>query len=234
MGKVFQEGLLKTSFLILIIWTFASCNERSENEIVISGKVRFATKGHIVFGKLEPDTLKILDTIELVNNLYFSHRFKVDTPDYYTIDFFGKQRVNLILTNEDVDIEVDGNNLIGYGMINGSTDHDMLRRYRNLKDSLENLDEYLSMKSSLRDFAVKKDRLSVDSINNLLRTWTINRNSIMIDYLKGYDLSLGHIQAVTILNDSASFEYKKSIAKGILDKYPLSSQAIFFAERNSQ
>ncbi len=216
----------------LILLFLAGCYPNSET-IKISGEVRFATNGHIVFSKLNPKTIVPIDTIELINNRYFTYYAKIDTPDYYSIDFFGKQRVNLILNDQDIEIVVDGNDPIGFGRIYGSMEHDMLWELKLLRDSFNNTPKYLELKSSMRQAFIDRDSLILDSLRLEADDWVLNRNAHLRDFISEKELSLAHIEATSILNDSMSIKYKTSIAPLLLDKYPTSKQALRFYNENS-
>lgn len=227
--KVLQV-LIPSLFLLTSCTT--SNKEVAENSIVIEGEVTFATEGYIVFSKLNPRSLRVIDTIPLANNKFFTYRAKIDTPDFYHLDFFGKQKVNLILDDDDIKLVVDGNDRFGKGRIYGSTEHDMLWDLKLLRDSLSNTSRYINLKKTLREAYRANDPVRIDSLKNESLLWVKDRNSHFRDFLSSYEVSLAHIEASRLLTDSASLDYVKDIANELVQRYPTSKMANKFYKDN--
>lgn len=224
---------LKLVFLILIL-LLTNCGESSnvpQEKITISGKVRFATQGLIKLVKLDPNNIRVVDTLQLINNQYFVHTIEVDTPDFYQINFFDKQGLNIIIDKDDIDIIVDGNSKFGYAKIYGSRDHDMLDSLRRLKDKFENAKSYIALEGAMRKARIMKDTLALDSLSKHTTDTLKERNELIKEFISSQETSLAMIQAARLLTLDEDLEFKEKLALRILEKYPTSSQAISFAQR---
>ncbi len=217
---------------VILCVILAGCSSDNSSEINISGQVEFATQGVITFSKIvPPNRIRIIDTIELVNNRDFSFSVKVDTPDYYSLNFFDKQIINLILNESNIHVLAHGNDPFGKSKIIGSPEHDMLSEYRTLIDSLESLEAYRSINDSIRFASIRRDMQLLQRLSKKKKDWIFNfRNRELISFLKRKQLSLAHIQAFTILHDSLSNEYKRSISQELVNLYPHSPQVKSFVK----
>ncbi len=119
-------------FLILIpMWMMVACSSSSSQEtegIRISGKVGFPQDGHIVLSRYTNSSgdIEVIDTLELNDDYTYDERVNITQHGYYKLDFYGKQVLNVILGEDDMIINVDGNNQTGFSEIKGSKDHNYL------------------------------------------------------------------------------------------------------------
>lgn len=190
------------AIVIAILSVFQGCNGPDLNEIEISGKVRFARPGFILFQRMYPDRMVTLDTISLVNNQYFQFSHRIDTPDFYSLDFFGQQRVNLILNESNIDLIVDGNDPYGSGEIFGSQEHDLLKGFRNLMDSLKGDDQQKLFKFSVKKAIIEGDDKKVDSLALLGKEREKEKQKIYKEYWTNQPLTLSHLQGFTEISDT--------------------------------
>ena len=119
---------------LLIFLLFFSCSggtdngqaQENENTITIKGTVGHPQQGTIVLEKVVENQVEPYDTIELEDNNSFSHTVEVNKPGYYRLNFYGKQFVVLILENDDLEVNVDGNRRDGFVKVTGSKAHDLI------------------------------------------------------------------------------------------------------------
>lgn len=215
MGKLqASKGIV---FLLLLY--LVSCS--ADNTIQISGRVNFAKDGVILFQRLYPDSVLTIDTLSLINNQYLLFETKVDTPDFYSIDFFGAQRVNLILSESDIEFEVDGNDPFGKGRIYGSMEHDLLWGFREYQDSINNTQTEVDIKFKIRQAIIEKDTIKLISERNRQVDWSKTKNELYLEFWEQAPVTLAHLQAFTVVKDTA---FIRETLKQLVEKYPTSTQ----------
>lgn len=223
---------MKYIIVLIVSASFlCGCKQDNSNEIILSGKVNFATNGLIKLVKLDPNNIRVVDTLQLINNQYFVYTIEIDTPDFYQINFFDKQGLNLILDKDNIDIVVDGNSKFGNANIYGSRDHDILDSLRRLKDNFENTKSYLELEGAIRKARILKDTLALDSLSKHTTETLKERNELIKEFITSQETSLAMIQAARLLTLDEDLEFKEKLAIRILEKYPTSSQANSFAQR---
>jgi hypothetical protein len=210
------KNVLVIACLILV---FVCCDDAKT--LTLKGEVRFATRDYLVFGKLNPEAIRVIDTIYYENLRYFEFMVELDTPDYYTIDF-GSQRVNLLLTGSDLEIVADGNDPFGKGSIKGSLEEDMLMDYRHFIDSLDATEWSSTIKSGYRDAVIRSDSQAIDSIAREFNKWLFYKHGHMTDFLGRYPVNFGHLQGIGVLSDSIAADYKGKVFSELVKKYPTS------------
>lgn len=233
--RISYSGLKSTNnsyflFSVISVFLFLSCTKQAQerNKIQVVGEVEFPTgQGVISFGQIAAgDEVINSRTIDLVENKYFSFDVEVSTPDYYVLNFYDRQIIYLILSDSDIYIKAHGADPLGPARIQGSKEHDILTRYRVMIDSLEGQQEYIALKDSIRENAIRKNVDMLDSLNRAKRNWIFNtRNQPLLTYAKKQDLTLAHLQMLSVLHDSASVEYRKDTFRKLSEMYP-SSKAV--------
>lgn len=113
----------------LVIITSCSSGNGSvqvEDGINISGTVGFPQTGDILIEEYVGNQPQPFDTLKLDENYQYSKNVNIERPGYYRLNFYDKQFVNLILNEDDVVVNVDGNDRGGFVEISGSKDHDFI------------------------------------------------------------------------------------------------------------
>lgn len=182
-------SLIKLFKRFILLLALGACST-PENEVNISGEVKFATRGAILFQRLYPDSLVTIDTVQLRDNRYFKFSTPVDEPDYYSLDFFGKQRVNLILNKDDIHMIVDGNDPFGEGEINGSQEHSILFDFKDLIDSLSSSSTEKLLKFHLKKAIIEKNIEDRDSIQEIGTEWYYEKQQIYKKFWSNQKLTL--------------------------------------------
>jgi peroxiredoxin len=107
--------------------------------ITLHGKVGYPQQGQIVIQELnDNNTAGWQDTIRLKSDNTFVKKIRLTEPGYYRLNFYGKQSMNLILSKNDLEINVDGNNPQGFFEVKGSPDLDLIRQ---VQDQLAGFNE---------------------------------------------------------------------------------------------
>lgn len=120
--------------LFILLFICFGCSAATEKEpeaqdegtITISGTVGYPQQGHIILEKIRENQAVPYDTFTVNENNVFKEEVNIDAPGYYRLNFYNKQFVILILEDDDVKIDVDGNARNGYVKISGSDAHDLI------------------------------------------------------------------------------------------------------------
>ena len=126
-----------TSALALILM-FASCGEKAKNDdgkVDIAGKVEQVGEGMISLEKMGDSGWEIVAETKPDDKGNFSFEIEITQPDFYRLNFFGRQRNLVVLDDEDITIEAAGTGPGGKFDASGSVEMDQLQKY----DSLNNL-----------------------------------------------------------------------------------------------
>src|SRR5258708_12190968 len=119
------------NFFLLFASLSCSPEKKAEDngwDVVIKGKVNFPQKGIIQIQELKNDGSGQPELIELKKDNTYSRTLHLTEPGIYQLDFFGVQRVNLMVDHNNIEVNVDGNSPQGAVEIKGSPDHDLYTR----------------------------------------------------------------------------------------------------------
>ncbi len=120
--------------LLLISLGCTSTDEKkpdnSKKSVILSGFVENPQQGHIAIESfsVSTNTFVPVDTIALANNNTYYHEFAFGQPNYFRLNFYNRQSVNLILHESNVEVNVDGSAPRGSVEILGSPELDQLKR----------------------------------------------------------------------------------------------------------
>lgn len=123
-------NLFKVLFICIVSFWACSSNAPSDENtagmITLSGTVGYPQDGLIILERFQDMKPVPYDTIVLKDDYTFSKKVKVATAGYYRLNFYDKQYVPLILDEDNVIVNVDGNNQRGFSEVKGSRDHDFI------------------------------------------------------------------------------------------------------------
>jgi len=167
-------------------------------------------------------TLENIDTISLSDDSTFQIGVEVEHPNFYRIDFYQKQIADFILNDEDIKVEVDGNNREGFIYISGSTDTELFKKLaiksREFVSKVQSINqEFVEARIDKREeeakqiqeryFAISEDY--IEKFKNLIDSMGHSVAAIYgLEYLKESNL----------LNYDEEFSYLKSIAGKFQDQ----------------
>ena len=133
-------------------------------DIVLSGKVGFPSSGQITIQRMQPDGLGWKDTIVLKSNFSYAKKIRLTEPGYYQLNFYDRQRLNLILAKTSIEINVDGNNPNGFAEIKGSPDHDLITKVQTLAGEAQNTPEIAALTNEFNNAVAAKDELKIQQL----------------------------------------------------------------------
>lgn len=111
---------------VMALW---GCNQQQAQEsssIVLKGKVNFPESGLVLLEEYGNKEVVVMDTVAIQPSGEFEHELSMSEPGFYRMNFYNKQMVNLILYQNDLTIEADGNAPDGAVTITGSKDMEYL------------------------------------------------------------------------------------------------------------
>lgn len=95
------------------------------NTINLTGTVKYPqSNGLVILQRVDGVILENIDTLTLDQNGIFAIRIAVPEASFYRLDFYQQQWSDFILNDQDVVVNVDGNNRQGAMEVLGSTDTD--------------------------------------------------------------------------------------------------------------
>lgn len=158
----------------------------SADQIKLTGKVVNPQDGNITLSRFlnSSGETEVVDTISLNEDKTFDEYVNVPSPGYYQLDFYGKQAVNLILDDDDVNVEVDGGQARGYANVSGSDDHDFITAFQ------QNLQEF-------------QQSPQIREINQAFMTAREQNNTLQMDSLRSAYLELEREMKLDMLKSAA-------------------------------
>lgn len=126
------RGFVLAFFIVL---SFVTCSSSGKEElqdegpyVTIRGTVKYPQQGQIVIEELNESGNTWSDTISLKKDNTFVKKVKVTQPGYYRLNFYNTQMVTLILHKNDLEVNVDGNNMMGFSEVKGSPEIEFVRQ----------------------------------------------------------------------------------------------------------
>lgn len=234
-----------TNRMISFLFTgliFLSCNNNNtenpnqdrDDQITISGQVGFPKQGgYIVFEKLNQDGTVPLDTFQLEDDYTYSEEVTVKNAGFYRLNFYGAQQVNLILDQDDVMVNVDGNDPQGFVEIEGSRDHDFIQFVQDVMGGLQSSEEIQRIN---QEFVAARQSGDDDRMRTLQNEYMIYDDSVkqtIIAKIRELGPSLGAVEILRtnrVLNKDKHFEFFAEYAERIKEEMPESPEAMAFVD----
>ncbi len=128
MGMIYKTITIALTISALIF----SCSNQGTSvqdhgkSIMISGKVAFPQQhGVIILTKFLENSLENVDSVTISDDGTYELRVNVPAPNFYRLDFYQKQSVDVILNDQDVVINLDGDSPEGAKEVIGSWDTEL-------------------------------------------------------------------------------------------------------------
>ena len=208
--------------VIFIVGVMASCsqsNSQGQNEgIAISGTVLNPSPGLITVDKMMRDRTEPIDTIYVNDDNTFNYVFNGEAG-YYRINFFNVQAATIILDQDDLTINFDGNNATGNIMPEGS------REMVQIEEFYTNVDEKFGTKEQEINAAFVAanqagDIAGADEARDQYMEMIKEKQAFSAELIRTYDVNLATFQLVSALDKDSQLELKDSLAQALNKKYP--------------
>ncbi|MEQ8241853.1 TlpA disulfide reductase family protein [Fulvivirga sp.] len=162
------KAMLRIILGLVIITSCTSGNGsvQVENGINISGTVGFPQTGDILIEEYVGNQPQPFDTLKLDENYKYSKNVNIERPGYYRLNFYNKQFVNLILNEDDVVVNVDGNERGGFVEISGSKDHDFIEMVQQMNAEFQSSPQVAEINNRFGLANSQQDAAAINTIRD--------------------------------------------------------------------
>ncbi len=232
---------MNTIFLAALI--FFSCGGSGAGEesiqegyITISGQVGFPNqKGEIVLEKITQDNQYIpIDTFQLKEDYSYSGSVEIPNPGFYRMNFFNLQQVNLILDDDDIEVNVDGNDPQGFVEIRGSKDHDFIQFVQNTMSTMQTSERMKQINESFIQARQAGDEALMRAMQEEFIQYDDSVKNTIIDSIRTLGPSLGAIEVMRtnrVLNKDKHYEFFVEYAADVKSEMAASPEAMSFVDQ---
>jgi peroxiredoxin len=134
-------------------------------DITIKGKVGYPQKGLITLREFKQDGLGSPDSIVIKDNL-FEKKVHLTEPGYYQLNFYNQQIMNIILSKDNIEVNVDGNNMQGFAEVKGSPEHDLITKVQTMMSEAQRSPELGVISKEFEKAAQSKDETKIEEIRS--------------------------------------------------------------------
>lgn len=223
-----------TYVAMAVVFTACSKSAKSGHEekegIVLSGKIeKPQEQGYIVLEEIGNNSTQVVDTIRLASDSSFSLQLVKPEPGFYRLNLYNKQFVNLILSDEDVQVKVDGSSQSGKAEVSGSTDTEYFNKVNAVVEQFQTKvnglnSDYVSAKSA-------NDTQKANEIEEKFLSIQADNSQKIKAEIRKMDGSIAALYAVNFLNPEEEFVFMDSLANQLSEDLPKSSLVQEFVQQ---
>ena len=232
----------KIMIMVAVTGILYACSSESNSQqadgsyITISGKVMNPQADRQIILSRYVDASgesEVIDTLELNGDKTFSERVEVPYPSYYKLDFFGRQVVNLILDDDDIELTVDGQQPRGYAEVKGSADHDFILR---AQQSIQEFQQSMQIRGINDAFVAAQqanDGETMDSLRSRYMELDRNFKTQLLKSADTMETSLGVVEVMKnqqMINPDDHFQALTAYADRVEKDMPESPMAMDFVQ----
>lgn len=182
---------------------------KDEEVLTINGKVRSANYGFIYLELQTPQGYLKIDSSKLDNDLGFFVEAPKGSEDIYRINFFGKQKVNVVIGEHDISVEADGMNADGYFSGQGSSEIEVISQVNQLGSNFKNQERIIVQK--MRSAQMNKDSITFFPLQDSLQALNEYYNDQLKDYIQKEH---GSLTALMLLEEYFQIEPNMDFYEG--------------------
>jgi peroxiredoxin len=153
------------------------------------------------------------DTIVVDENYTYNFKKALTTPGIYRLNFYGLQFVNVLLDNEDIQVNVDGNTKNGFVQIAGSTDHKLLDAYQVFMGSFQRSEQMQKLNADFQQAQQQEDKEQIDILRAKYIEMETAHNVTAAEMILDMGTSLTALQVITSLDKDKHFDVYQAVAK---------------------
>ncbi len=188
-------------FIVFILFFSCSKDTKVENKTDVTGSVRFPNNSYIFLERLTPEGFEKVDSCTLGDKQNFELSVPESAEDIFRINFFGIQKVSIVLNGNEAHIMADGNNPNGRFEVTGSPGLIALSKAHQLHTDhnmrLDLLDQKLRT-AKMEGDTIRFNHL-LDSMNRVVQSYE--------DRIKGIVISQeGNLTGLLIMAENLDFE----------------------------
>ncbi len=213
--------------IILIFLIYAGCTSTGEKKldntkksVILSGFVENPQQGHIAVESfsVSTNTFVPVDTIILESNNTYYHEFAFEQPNYFRLNFYNRQNVNLILNKSNVEVNVDGSAPRGSVEILGSPELDHLNNLNKVLGEFNQMESDITQRFSQASIASEHDL--VEELRDEYMDLQIEKTEAIKNQIIEMGTSFAVLQAVNLLNKDSEFEFVDNLTQTLQVEYP--------------
>lgn len=221
-----MEKIILQTLILVILW---SCNQQPSmdpTDIVLRGTVNFPENGLVLLEEFDNKEVVVLDTVAVQPSGEFEHEISLSEPGFYRLNFYNKQMVNLILYQDDLTIEADGNASSGAATVKGSKDMDYLMEINQV------VQDFQQGVSSLNDqygqANAKGDQGEMDRIRTQFEVENKQHKELLKQKVRQMGNSLAVLQVVGNFSPEEDYQFLDSLGILFANKPPDSKHTTRF------
>ena len=208
--------------VLLIVGVMVSCSESNSQGqregITISGTVLNPSQGVITVDKMMRDRTLPIDTIQVNDDNTFNYIFTGDAG-YYRITFFGAQAATVILDQDNITVNFDGNNASGNIMPEGSREMKQIEEfYTAVNEKFGPIEQEINAAFVAANKA--GEQAKADAARDRYMALTNEKQVYSAELIRTYEVNLATFQLVSALDKDNQLELKDSLAQALNKKYP--------------
>lgn len=230
--KKILSTILVLSTVLPQACTQGQSSEAGDKGLKIEGKINHPTAdGFVILEEIGQGDIQALDTFQVSDDSTFRYTSANISPGFYRINFYGKQYVNLILGNENVQVTADGDRPDGMADVTGSTDTDYFYEVNDIMQEMQ--DQINSMNA---DYMKAQADGNADAMNEIEQRYkqieAENGNKIK-EKIEEMGTSLAALYAVNYLDAEKEFSFLQTLADKFQQERPNSRYTQQFVEQVS-
>lgn len=233
---------LKACSLLLVALCLSCSSSGKEDEpaqdengswsVTIHGKVGYPQSGQIIIQELKDSGAGWQDTIKLKSDYTFSKKLKLSEPGYYRLNFYNKQMLNLIVDQNDVEVNVDGNSQQGFAEIKGSPDIDLIQKVQELQARVNSDPAVAELNEQYMAAKQRKDQTTMHAVQSKYMEHVKKYNdqiaTLMVE--KSPSLAVINLLQSNVLDKDEYYKTYVQVAEKLKKEWPGYAQSRNFVE----
>lgn len=219
MKKVSIQVLITVVVSVFLI----ACRKDAGWEITLRGKVGFPQPGQITIQQVKEDNTGEIVKIELGEDYRYEKKIRLTQPGYYRLSFYDRQYVMVILSQSDVEVNVDGNSMTGFAEIKGSPDHDLIFKIQGIMGNFQNSPEMSKLEKEFAEASTAKNQEKVEDLQYEYMKIVSKSHVLVSSILKDQPVSLGLINLLeqnNVLDRDKYFDVYLTTADKLKKEWP--------------
>lgn len=189
---------MRNLMILLAVCLFACKEQKPENgwQVTIRGKLKNPIEGAISIHAWA-DTTNHQEPVDYnTADSTFSKTLNLTEPGFYRISFFGQQLVDVILDHADLEINVDGNNQMGFAEVKGSPDVALMEKIEAIRKGFQESEEVAALNMRFADAVQAKDEKQISILQEAYQQALNRSNDSIASVLVAAAPSLGVINLI--------------------------------------
>ena len=218
-----MNKVLATLMLAFLVFGCQEKDQVDQPSLFISGTIKYPETGLVLFEEYDNQEIKVIDTIQVdldtlssdqtASGMWiqgvFKHPVNISEPGYYRLNFYDNQTVNLILSQDDLQVEVDGNNPRGNAVVTGSREMEQLNEVNDIMQNFQLEVAQLNLQFNKANAA--NDQETVEQLKGEFQTLNTQHKKVLKDKIREMGNSLAVLQVVGNLDAEQDFALLDSL-----------------------